>query len=50
MFIDTVGCNMTELDTADEESKGNEGVFIILLMIYIHTCNNILIIVQEKRT
>ena len=21
MFIDTVGCNMTELDTADEESK-----------------------------
>ena len=25
LFIDTAGCNLTELDTPDDESKGNEG-------------------------
>lgn len=27
IFIDTAGCNMTELDTPEEESKGNEGAY-----------------------
>ena len=25
LFIDTAGCDLTELDTPSEESKGNEG-------------------------
>ena len=25
VFIDTAGCGMNELETPDEESKGNEG-------------------------
>ena len=25
LFIDTAGCDLRELDTPDEESKGNEG-------------------------
>ena len=25
VFIDTAGCDLHELDTTDEESKGNEG-------------------------
>ena len=27
LFIDTAGCDLRELDTPDEESKGNEGTW-----------------------
>ena len=33
IFVDTAGCNMNELDTTDEESKGNEGVCVC-----VHAC------------
>ena len=28
LFIDTAGCDLWELETPDEESKGNEGIYI----------------------
>ena len=28
VFLDTAGCDMTELDTPSEESKGNEGLSV----------------------
>lgn len=27
VFIDTAGCDLRELETPDEESKGNEGTY-----------------------
>ena len=30
VFIDTAGCDMCELDTPDEESKGNEGLIFTM--------------------
>ena len=29
VFIDTAGCDLNELDTPDEESKGNEGLLVL---------------------
>ena len=33
LLIDTAGCNLSELEVADNESKGNEGP-----LIYIYYC------------
>lgn len=36
IFVDTAGCNMNELDTTDEESKGNEGVWVsVCVSVYV---------------
>jgi len=36
LLIDTAGCSLSELDVASNESKGNEGLYpvAVLLMIY----------------
>ena len=39
LFIDTAGCDLWELETPDEESKGNEG-----------TCESVLCVVQVHST
>lgn len=31
LLVDTAGCGLSELDVASNESKGNEGVYSLLL-------------------
>ena len=35
LLIDTAGCNLSELDVACNESKGNEGEYLILCLVAI---------------
>ena len=35
LFIDTAGCDVVELETTDEESKGNEGTVPGVLLSHV---------------
>ena len=48
LFIDTAGCDVAELETTDEESKGNEGtnVFKLHRYMYMYMCYTLYIYIH----
>lgn len=35
LFIDTSGCDLYELETEESESKGNEGMYVFAVCVYV---------------
>jgi len=48
LLIDTAGCNLSELDVASNESKGNEGEYLIIMFLFIPDVTEAVVKIQRQ--